>query len=111
VASEAASAEPIAQRMADRLAAMSYDQELALRMLQEITNDADQAISLAGERAAEQATMAVDSLYIAYGKEAKPKNADEVRGAINGLFQQLENPSAYNADQFSGALRRIHAML
>jgi len=34
--------------------------------------------------------MALDSLYIAYSKEAKPANAAEVRAAINGLFQQLE---------------------
>jgi hypothetical protein len=110
VASEASVAAPIAQRMAERLAAMPYDQELALRMLQQITSDAEN-ISLADERAAEQATMAIDSLYIAYSKETKPKNAEEVRSAINGLFQQLENPSAYNADQFAAALRRLHGML
>jgi len=110
VASEALVAAPIAQRMAERLAKMPYDQELTLRMLQQITGDAEN-ISLADERAAEQATMAIDSLYIAYRKETKPKNAEEVRGAINGLFQQLENPSAYNADQFALALRRLHGML
>jgi Cytochrome c554 and c-prime len=108
--SEASVAVPIAQRMAERLAAMPYDQELAFRMLQQITGDAEN-ISLADERAAEQATMAIDSLYIAYSKEAKPKNAEEVRAAINGLFQQLENPSSYNADQFAAALRRLHVML
>lgn len=110
VAGQAKAAAPVAQRLAEHLAAMPYDQELALRILQQITGDAE-TISLADERAAEQATMAVDSLYIAYSKEAKPKNADDVRGAINGLFQQLENPSAYNADQFAAALRRIHGML
>jgi hypothetical protein len=110
VAAEASLAAPIAQRMAERLAAMPYDQELALSMLQQITSDAEN-ISLADERAAEQATMAIDSLYIAYSKEAKPKNADEVRSAINGLFQQLENPSSYNANQFAAALRRLHGML
>jgi hypothetical protein len=110
VASVASSAGPIAQRVAERLAAMQYDQELVLRMLQQITNDAEN-ISLADERAAEQATMTVDSLYIAYSREAKPKNAEEVRAVINGLFQQLENPSSYNADQFSSALRQIHGML
>ena len=73
-------------------------------------NDSEN-ISLADERAAEQATMAIDSLYIAYSKEAKPKNADQLRAAINGLFQQLENPSSYNADQFASALLRIRAML
>jgi hypothetical protein len=55
--------------------------------------------------------MALDSLYIAYSKDAKPANAAEVRLAINGLFQQLENPSGYNADQFASALRRIRPML
>jgi Cytochrome c554 and c-prime len=110
VASEASVAAPIAQLVAERLAAMPYDRELALRMLQQITGDAEN-ISLADERAAEQATMAIDSLYIAYSKETKPKNAEEVRGAINGLFQQLENPSSYNADQFAAALQRLHGML
>jgi len=110
VASEASVAAPIAQRLAERLATMPYDQELALRMLQQITSDAEN-ISLADERAAEQATMAIDSLYIAYSKEAKPKNPEQVRGAINGLFQQLENPSTYNADQFAAALRRLRGML
>jgi len=78
--------------------------------MQKITEDAEE-ISLADERAAEQAAMALDSLYIAYSKEAKPANAAEVRAAINGLFQQLENPSSYNADQFAAALRRIHEQL
>jgi len=34
-----------------------------------------------------------------------------VRNAINGLFQQLENPSAYNADRFALALKRIGELL
>ncbi len=106
----AAAAAPLAQRFAERLAGMPYDQAMTLRMLQRITEDAEN-ISLADERAAEQAAMAVDSLYIAYSRDAKPGNAAEVRSAINGLFQQLENPSAYNADQFASALRRIRSML
>ena len=110
VVSAATAAAPIAQRFADRLAGMQYDSALALRAMQRITDDAD-AISVADERAAEQAAMALDSLYIAYSKEAKPANAAEVRAAINGLFQQLELPSSYNADQFAIALRKIHELL
>ena len=79
-------------------------------MLQRIPDDAEN-LAQADERAAEQATMALDSLYIAYSRETKPSNAAEVRAAINGLFQQLENPSAYNADQFASALRRIRPLL
>lgn len=110
VLSATTAAAPVAQRFAERLASMNYDSALTLRTLQAITQDAD-AIALGDERAAEQATMALDSLYIAYSKQANPSNAAEVRSAINGLFQQLDNPSAYNADQFSSALRRIHDLL
>jgi Cytochrome c554 and c-prime len=108
MAAEAAA--PLAEQIADRLAAMPYDQALALGMMQKITDDAE-TISLADERAAEQAAMALDSLYIAYTKNAHPANAEEMRAAINGLFQQLENPSSYNADQFAAALRRIRTLL
>ncbi len=110
VAAAASAAAPLAQRTAERLATMQYDQAVALRMLQRISEDAEN-IALADERAAEQAAMAMDSLYIAYSRDAKPANAAEVRAAINELFQQLENPSAYNADQFASSLRRIRTLL
>jgi hypothetical protein len=110
VVTSATAAGPLAQRFAERLSTMQYDSSVTLRMLQSITDNAD-SIALADERAAEQAVMALDSLYIAYSREAKPANAAEVRAAINGLFQQLENPSSYNADQFAAALRRIHSLL
>jgi len=110
VASAAWASVPLVQRIAERLSTMQYDQAVALRMLQRIPDEAEN-IALADERAAEQAAMALDSLYIAYSKDAKPANAAEVRAAINTLFQQLENPSAYNADQFASSLRRIRPML
>lgn len=110
VAASATAAAPVAQRFAERLAGMAYDEGLVLRMLQQISGDAE-TISLADERAAEQAAMAVDSLYIAYSKEAKPANAAEARASINELFQQLDNPSAYDADKFAASLRRLRALL
>jgi hypothetical protein len=110
VAASASAAGPLAQRFAERLAAMEYDRALVLRLLQLIPDNAEN-ISLADERAAEQAAMAMDSLYIAYSKDAKPANAEQVRAIINELFQLLENPSAYNADQFASSLRKIRALL
>jgi hypothetical protein len=35
----------------------------------------------------------------------------EVRAAINGLFQQLENPSNYNPADFSKQMRKVGAAL
>src|SRR6201982_1738725 len=101
---------PAAQQFAERLSTMAYEPGVALRAMQGITQDSEN-ISLGDERTAEQAAMALDGLYIAYSKKANPQNAPEVRGAINGLFQQLENPSAYNAVQFVSALKRIRDLL
>jgi uncharacterized protein YicC (UPF0701 family) len=110
VARAASAAAPVAGRFAERLAELGCDSAFALRTMQSISQEAE-SIAQADERAAEQATMALDSLYIAYQKQGKPANDSEVRSAINGLFQQLENPSAYNADQFAAALRRLHGLL
>jgi hypothetical protein len=106
----ASSAAPIAQQFAQRLSNINYDQALALRAMQGITQDAEN-ISLGDERTAEQAAMAIDSLYIAYSKQANPSNAAEVRAAINSLFSQLEIPSSYHADQFAASLKRIHDLI
>lgn len=111
VANAALTAAPVAQHIAERFASIQYDQALTLHMLQHITGDDSETIALADERAAEQAAMAVDSLYIAYTKNSKPANDPDIRAAINALFQQLENPSAYNADQFASALRRLRPLL
>jgi hypothetical protein len=55
--------------------------------------------------------MALDSLFIAYAKTEKPANAADVRAAINGLFQQLENPSNYNPADFSRQMRKVGSLL
>jgi hypothetical protein len=110
VVAAANSAAPVAQQFAERLSTMTYEPGIVLRSMQGITQDAEN-ISLGDERTAEQAAMALDALYIAYSKQASPSNASEVRTAINGLFQQLENPSVYNADQFASSLKRIHDLL
>ncbi len=110
VAHAAQSAAPLTQQIAERLARLPYDQATALQMLQSISDNAD-VIATSDERAAEQAAMAMDSLYIAYSKDSKQADAAEMRAAINGLFQQLENPSSYNADQFAAALKRLRPLL
>jgi len=110
VASAAGAAAPVALRLAEKLSTMSFDQAMALKMMQRIAEDAE-PIALDDERAAEQAAMALDSLYIAYSKQAKPADSAEVRAAINALFQQLERPSDYNADQFAAALRRLRPLI
>ena len=101
-----------AATLADRLLAevrtAQFDRARTQRLLRAIAQDAD-AISRQGERTAEQATMTVDSLYIASAKSGAP--SPETRAAIDALFQQIKNPSAYNAPQFAAQLRKVGATI
>ena len=110
VAAASASAATLSNQLAARIETQPYDAAMTLRLLQRISDDADE-ISNEGERAAEQAAMALDSLFIAYARTEKLANAADVRAAINGLFQQLENPSNYNPADFSKQMRKVGSLL
>jgi hypothetical protein len=110
VASAAASTASLASQLAARIEAQPYDSAMTLRLLQRISNDAEE-ISNQGERAAEQAAMALDSLFIAYNRNETMANSAGVRAAINGLFQQLENPSAYNPADFARQMGKVNSLL
>jgi hypothetical protein len=79
-------------------------------LLQAVARDGE-SISRQGERAAEQATMTLQSLYIAYAAAARPANDAQVRAALKVLFQQVDNPSAYNAPKFAEAMRALVQVL
>ena len=69
------------------------------------------SIAEQGERAAEQATMALDSLFIAYTKNGRMGNEQQIRNTIKGLFQQLEDPSAYNGFKFAQEMKTLSSLL
>jgi hypothetical protein len=60
---------------------------------------------------AEQAAMALDALFVAYSRNSRPGNADQIRAAIHTLFQQLEEPSGYNGPKFAAHLRAVSGLL
>jgi len=100
----------IANGLAQKFDTMSYEPAAVLRAMRAICGDAEN-IALQGPRVAEHATMALDSLFIAYAKAGGGLNEREVRAAVNGLYQQLDDPSAYDARRFAAALRRVGATL
>ena len=110
IAAQAASAAQVADGLAQRLASMHFDQPTTLRLLKGISSDAEE-IAGQGERSAEQATMALDSLFIAYTKNDHLANDAQIRAAIHGLFQQLEDPSAYNGFKFAQAMKSLNALI
>ena len=68
-------------------------------------------ISEKGQRASEQAAMALDSLFAVYKQNVTIPNERELRTAIDQLFQQLDNPSAYNAPHFAAQMQKVSALL
>lgn len=99
-----------AQRLVARISSQSYDAALTLRLLKAIVAQSG-PLSDDGERTAEQATMALDSLFIAFARNQHPANEPAIRQAISGMFQQLENPSAYNPKRFAEQMRKLGALL
>jgi len=110
VAAEATSAADIAERAAERVNGVKFDQPMTLRLMKSIASDSI-AIANQDERAAEQATMAIDSLFIVYTKNAPLANEQQIRASINALFKQLDDPSAYNSPAFAAALKNLNALL
>jgi hypothetical protein len=110
IAAQASSAAEVADRLAQRLEAMRFDQAVTLRLMKGISSDAE-AIAEQGERCAEQATMALDSLFIAYSKNDHLASEAQIKAAIHGLFQQLEDPSAYNGFKFATAMKSLNSLL
>jgi hypothetical protein len=110
ITNQAGSTAETADRVAQRMAAAQFDQAMTMRLLKSISADADY-ISGQGERTAEQAAMVLDSLFVAYTANVKVANADQVRAAIQSLFQQLGDPSAYNAPRFAQQMRTVNGLL
>jgi hypothetical protein len=110
LAAQAKDSARLADQIAQRVRAQTYDRNLTATLLHEIADDGA-TISMEGERAAEQATMALDSLSLAYVKNEHIANETELRAAITDLFQQLDNPSAYNAPRFAMQMEKIAALV
>ncbi len=108
IAASADRAADLAHDLAGKLNGRAYDQSFTLQVMRRIAADS-RAISQQGQRAAEQATMTLDSLYNVC-KQNGAANSD-LQNAIAGLFTQVQNPSAYNAPAFAAQLQRVSAAL
>ena len=110
VASAATNSAQLADALVAKINAAAYDPASTLRLLQKISADAED-ISGQGEQSAAQAAMAIQSLFVAYDRDAKLQNSAELRAAISALFQQLENPSAYDPARFARQMQQVNALL
>jgi hypothetical protein len=110
IAATASRAAAVAGQFAQQLNTKTFDQAFTLAVMRAIAQDGD-FISARGQRAAEQAAMSLDSLLVAYKQNVKSASESELREAINGLFQQVDNPSAYNAPRFAAQMQKVSSVL
>ena len=110
IAAEASNAAELADRLSERWNALKFDPAETLRLMKSISADAE-PIADQGERSAEQATMALDSLFVAYTKNGQLAAEPQIRAGINALFRQLDDPSAYNSFQFARELKNLNTLL
>ena len=89
---------------------MQYNSPLALRLIQRISSDSGN-ISTQGWHCAAQAAMALQSLYVAYDRNQKFQDSQQLRAAIGGLFEQLQIPSSYDANRFSRQMKNVNALV
>lgn len=106
VTSLAARGREILDRAIPKVLTGQTDAALAGRLLRLLLADAD-GISLRGERAAEQAAMAMESLYTASIGGMTPL----ARSAFDELFQQFQSPSSYDPRRFVAQVKKVEAAL
>lgn len=110
IAASADRAAELTHSLAIALNERNYDQAFTLRVMRKIAGDSS-VISQQGQRAAGQAAMSLDSLFTVYKKNATNLNEGEIKTAIAALFQQLDDPSAYNAPRFAAQMQKVNALL
>jgi|HubBroStandDraft_6_1064221.scaffolds.fasta_scaffold149723_2 hypothetical protein len=110
VASAATNSARLVGDLSARIGSTPNDSGSTLHLLQKISGDAD-TVSDQGEQAAAQAAMAIQSLFVAYDRNQKMQNSEQLRAAISGLFQELQNPSSYDPARFAARMRQVNALV
>ncbi len=110
IVASATRASGLADQLVKQVDDQAYDSALTLRLMRRVARDGA-AISIEGERSAEQGAMTLDSLFRAYNQNVKPANGPELRMAIDGLFAQLQDPSAYSAPRFAAQMQKVSEIM
>jgi hypothetical protein len=100
----------LANELLPQLASMDLNAQLVATLMRNISGAGD-AVAGAGFRAAGQAAMALDALLHDYKKHAKPADTRAIDDAIQRLFEALEKPEEYDAEQFSRHLQAVHRLV
>ncbi len=100
-------ARAVVDRGISKAIASAPTEDTASAMLRGIYADVLQ-IAERGERAAEQAAMAAETLTTALAR-ARGQDPAAAKPAFNELFQQFESPSSYDPRKFVAAMKKVES--
>lgn len=89
---------------------LKFDESITYELLLGISDDGEY-IANAGVRSAEQAAMALESLFFNYNKNVQGSNNQQISDAISGLFDYLEQPENYQPSKFNIRMRNVNRLL
>ncbi|HEV2113190.1 MAG TPA: multiheme c-type cytochrome [Terriglobales bacterium] len=108
IAAAARKAASASDAMLQEITAANIDRPRTAQLMREIAANGP-SLAAQDTRTAEQAAMALNSLFISYSKDGAGDAG--VRNAIDGLFRQLNDPSAYSAPRFREQMQRVSEAL
>ena len=110
VASAATNSARLADALVAKVQGAAYDPAATLRLLRKICDDADE-ISGEGEQSAAQAAMAIQSLFVAYDRDAKLQNSTECARRSARYFSSSKIPRLTIQREFSRQMQQVNALL
>jgi len=89
---------------------LEVNESLTYDLLLSISGDG-QDIASAGIRSAQQAAVALETLFYNYNQNVTGKNNQQISEAISNLFDYLEQPERYNPTTFASKMRNINQLI
>jgi len=108
-ADAAISVASLIDRLVPQLEGHTWTEEEAVQTLKRISENATE-IAHSGIRSAEQATLAVDAIYISFEKSTGKMN-EPLNSLVNALYDSVQSTSRYNATEFATQLARVAQVL
>lgn len=109
IAEAATATASMVNRLASDIANLKFDEQRTRALLRAISGDA-QVAKFSGVAAAEQVAMSIQTLYATYAKVVTLPNHNEIKAAINRLYDDLQDPARFDPTQFAAHLQAVHRL-
>lgn len=93
-----------------KLQGLKFDEDAAYDLMLGISADGEY-IAGAGARSAQQAVVALETLFFAYSANVQEPSNQQISDAIGSLLDYLEQPANYEPGRFAGRMRSINRLL